>query len=234
VWQQGANKKVEQAHLDITHFQSLNFAQVQAIEFEANKIVRSGRTINKGYMPKDEAEKQYGFSLYQGGVVPGNTLRVVNIVDTDTEACCGTHASNTAQVGLIKIFRAIRISDGIVRLYFVAGDRALTLLSEDATIINTLSRAWDVPKDKLVSSGEGFFASHKEYEKVDPEQKLKILHLQMRVVMLDAKLTNVLATSTDSSPTLFIGNMPSYAQVTARALRIHTVRDLQPTATWSA
>lgn len=30
-------------------------------------------------MPKDIAERQYGFSLYQGGVVPGNELRVVNI-----------------------------------------------------------------------------------------------------------------------------------------------------------
>jgi alanyl-tRNA synthetase len=29
--------------------------------------------------------------LYQGGVVPGNTLRVVNIDGIDVEACCGTH-----------------------------------------------------------------------------------------------------------------------------------------------
>jgi alanyl-tRNA synthetase len=28
--------------------------------------------ITKGFMDKSEAEKEYGFSLYQGGVVPGN------------------------------------------------------------------------------------------------------------------------------------------------------------------
>jgi len=48
---------------------------------------------------------QFGFALYQGGVVPGNELRVVHIADTDTEACCGTHCDNTAAVGLIKILK---------------------------------------------------------------------------------------------------------------------------------
>ena len=30
-------------------------------------------------MNKAEAEREYGYRLYQGGVVPGNNLRVVNI-----------------------------------------------------------------------------------------------------------------------------------------------------------
>jgi len=36
-------------------------------------------------------------------VVPGNTLRVVDIAGIDTEACCGTHCDSTAEVGWIKI-----------------------------------------------------------------------------------------------------------------------------------
>jgi alanyl-tRNA synthetase len=79
-----------------------------------------GVNINKYYMDKSEAEKKFGFTLYQGGVVPGNRLRIVDIENTDTEACCGTHHDNTSQVGLIKILKSNRISDGIVRLYFVA------------------------------------------------------------------------------------------------------------------
>jgi alanyl-tRNA synthetase len=56
-------------------------------------------------MDKAEAEKQFGFKLYQGGVVPGNQLRVVDIAGVDTEACCGTHADNTAEVGWVKIIK---------------------------------------------------------------------------------------------------------------------------------
>jgi len=107
VWQHGAKKELSQAHLDITHFESLSFEDMMAIQKEANRIVASRKDINKSWMPKDEAEKQYGFTLYQGGVVPGNELRVVHIVDTDTEACCGTHADNTSEVGFIKMIKVI-------------------------------------------------------------------------------------------------------------------------------
>lgn len=46
---------------------------------------------------------------------------MVRIEDTDVEACCGTHCDNTSEVGWIKLLKTTRISDGIVRLYFVAG-----------------------------------------------------------------------------------------------------------------
>lgn len=91
-----------------------------AIEKEANRIIMAGHNIKKYFMDKKEAEKDFGFTLYQGGVVPGNNLRIVQIEDTDVEACCGTHHDNTSNVGLVKMIKSQRISDGIVRLYFVA------------------------------------------------------------------------------------------------------------------
>jgi len=121
VWQNGAKKTIHNAHLDITHFSSLTKEEEIAIENEANRIILSNKSINKSLMDKALAEKEYGFRLYQGGIVPGNVLRVVNISDTDVEACCGTHCDNTSEVGWIKLLKTARISDGIVRLYYVAG-----------------------------------------------------------------------------------------------------------------
>lgn len=37
--------------------------------------------------------------------MPGNSLRVVKIEDTDVEACCGTHCDNTSEVGWIKLLK---------------------------------------------------------------------------------------------------------------------------------
>jgi len=99
------------------------------IENQANRVINSCHDISKSFMDKAEAEKEFGFHLYQGGVVPGNQLRVVNIEGIDTEACCGTHADNTAEVGWIKIIKTQRISDGIVRLYYVAHERAIDVLN---------------------------------------------------------------------------------------------------------
>jgi alanyl-tRNA synthetase len=135
VWQNGAKKTIEGAHLDITHFKSITKEEERAIENEANRIINDCHTINKYFMDKAEAEKKFGFHLYQGGIVPGNSLRVVNIDGVDTEACCGTHCDNTAEVGWIRLIKSQRISDGIVRLYYVAHERAISVLNEEHEIL---------------------------------------------------------------------------------------------------
>jgi len=119
VWQNGAKKTEDMAHLDITHYKSLTNEEEEAIEREANRIIMSGLNINKYFLDKAEAERKFGFTLYQGGVVPGNNLRIVQIENTDVEACCGTHHDRTSEVGWIKMIKSQRISDGIVRLYYV-------------------------------------------------------------------------------------------------------------------
>jgi len=144
VWQHGAKKTTEQAHLDITHYQSLSKDEEKEIENQANRVINSCHDISKSFMNKAEAEKLHGFNLYQGGVVPGNQLRVVDINGIDTEACCGTHADNTAEVGWIKIIKTQRISDGIVRLYFVAHERAIAIMNNEMDIMNNLCETWGV------------------------------------------------------------------------------------------
>jgi len=42
-----------------------------------------GHKIRKYFENKKEAEQQFGFTLYQGGIVPGDTIRVVNIEGVD-------------------------------------------------------------------------------------------------------------------------------------------------------
>lgn len=121
VWQTGAHKGVDSARLDITHYAGLEDKEIEEIENLANKAVKENRNIEISSMERNDAEKRYGFRLYQGGAVPGGEIRVVNIKDWDVEACGGMHLSNTTEVGLIKITGSKRIQDGVVRLEFVAG-----------------------------------------------------------------------------------------------------------------
>lgn len=114
------------------------------IEKVANTIVFNSINIHKEFVNKADAEKEHGFRLYQGGVVPGDTLRVVNIEGTDVEACCGTHCDNTSEVGLIRILKTNRISDGILRLYFVAGERSLERLTTQTQVMNNLQSIFRV------------------------------------------------------------------------------------------
>jgi len=121
VWQAGAEKTEGRARLDITHHRPLSRDEVERIEELANRVIIEDRRVRSTYLPKYEAERRYGFRLYQGGVPLESTIRVVEVEGLDAEACFGTHVRSTAEVGTIKIIGVDRIADGVVRLEYVAG-----------------------------------------------------------------------------------------------------------------
>ena len=200
VWQAGAKKTEKKAHLDITHFQSLTREQEQAIENAANRLINNGHNISKGFMDKAEAELKYGFSLYQGGIVPGNSLRVVNIEGVDTEACCGTHADNTAEVGWVRILRSSRISDGIVRLEYVCQERAIEVLNSEAGILNDLCEAWGVNQEQIKDTALRFFNDSKRLKADNEKQEKQILELQIKSVLRDGKSNLFFCKSEQDAP----------------------------------
>lgn len=143
-WQAGAAKDVETSRLDISHYKHLEPAEITSIEQLACETVTRNLPVETIWMPRGEAERKYGYRLYQGGAVPGTEIRLVRISDWDVEACGGTHVKSTGEIGIIKILRTERIQDGVERLIFASGPAALkkiqerdTQLSETAKILNT-------------------------------------------------------------------------------------------------
>jgi alanyl-tRNA synthetase len=124
VWQNSAFKEADHARLDITHHSSLTEDEVKKIETLANSIVQKNMSVKIENFDRGTAEQKYGFRIYQGGVVPVKSVRIVSIEDFDVEACGGTHVKKTKEIDLIKITRTKRIQDGVVRLEFVAGPAA--------------------------------------------------------------------------------------------------------------
>lgn len=124
IWQHSAFKDDDHARLDITHHSSLSDDEVKRIEDAANSMVRQNLSVTIDYHDRGAAEQEYGFRIYQGGVVPVKSVRIVSIKDQDIEACGGTHVKKTGDIELIKITKTKRIQDGVVRLEFVSGPNA--------------------------------------------------------------------------------------------------------------
>lgn len=124
VWQAGASKTLEKGRLDITHYDALTDEQMRQIEDKANQMIKKDLSVTKKLLPRDEAEKLYGFRLYQGGAVPGQEIRVVAVDDFDIEACGGTHLNHTGEIEIIKLLKSTKVQDGIVRIEFTAGEAA--------------------------------------------------------------------------------------------------------------
>jgi alanyl-tRNA synthetase len=165
VWQHGAEKTAEKARLDITHYEVLTDEEVQKIEDKANEIVRKNIPVKIEVLPRNEAEKKYGFRIYQGGVVPEDTLRIVSIGNIDHEACGGIHCENTNEVEFIIIFRTKRIQDGIDRIEFTVGSVALNYLKEREKILKETASLLKVKVEFVPQTVKELFERWKEKRK---------------------------------------------------------------------
>jgi alanyl-tRNA synthetase len=130
IWQHSAFKDDDHARLDITHHSSLTDEQVKQIEDAANQMVKENYPVNIDYYDRGTAEQKFGFKIYQGGVVPVKSVRIVSIEDKDIEACGGTHVKKTGDIELIKITKTKRIQDGVVRIEFVSGPTAFQYVKD--------------------------------------------------------------------------------------------------------
>jgi len=150
IWQHSVFKEEDYGRLDITHFAKLTDEEVRKIENVANDVVMKDYPVKITWLPRKEAEAKYGFRLFQGGVVPSRTLRIVNINDWDVEACGGTHTDTTGQVGFIKVMRTERIQDGVERLIFVAGYPAVDYVQKMDSTVEEASSVLGTQRENVI------------------------------------------------------------------------------------
>ena len=148
-WQAGAKKGVESSRIDISHYDRITDEQVREIERLATEVALQDIPVESMWLPREKAEQEYGYILYQGGVVPGRDIRVIKIGDWDVEACAGTHCTRTGQIGTIKILHTERIQDGVERVVFAAGTQALRAFQEQEGKLRSISTAVEAPVEKV-------------------------------------------------------------------------------------
>jgi alanyl-tRNA synthetase len=162
VWQHGTQKGVESTRLDISHYRRLTPEEIHKIETLANQAVLANMPVTTAWMPRSQAESQYGFRLYQGGAVPGKDIRVVKTGDWDVEACAGTHLKRTGEIGFIKIIYTERIQDGVERLGYAVGLQALKAVQHQERMLWKVSETLGAPLEKLDKTAEKLVEELKE------------------------------------------------------------------------
>ena len=161
--------------------------------------------------------KKFGFTLYQGGVLPGNQLRVVNINDVDIEACCGTHRDNTNEVGYIKLIKSKRISDGIVRLYYVAGKKSLDELDEDSKVIHQLEDLWGVERGVIFQTADRFFSENKKYQGKLKKQSEKLIEFEIKSMVGEESIKVGTIKSDEANSQIYFTNCPMHLSYLVKA-----------------
>jgi alanyl-tRNA synthetase len=152
VWQNSAFKEENYGRLDITHHSALSKEELQKIERDTNRVIRENHAVVIKTYDRGEAEQEFTFRIYQGGVVPTSNVRIVNIKGWDIEACGGTHVKTTGEIGLVKIVKSERIQDGVVRLEFVAGEAAVNYMQQLDSQLSSISQALGSSREKVLES----------------------------------------------------------------------------------
>lgn len=183
VWQAGAQKGVKKSRIDISHYKRIKPEELQEIELLANRYVMENRNVLTNWMARAEAEKKYGFILYQGGVVPGMSIRTVKIEDVDVQACAGTHCSMTGDIGLIKITKTERIQDGVERIEFSAGEAAIEAAQSKDNLLKESAAVFKVEPEQLPKTCDRFFSEWKSFKNEINRLKGQIATLKMNTLM---------------------------------------------------
>jgi len=177
--QAGAKKTIKNSHLDVTHHEQISNEKLKQIEEKANEIVNKKIDLYLDFIPRSEAEKNYGMAIYQGGAVPGKYVRIVEIPGVDVEACGGTHLNNTSETGEIKIAKTQKIQDGIARLTFTAGEATEKLKERNKKLLGELETILSVDSDKIVGRVKELLEKWKSVNKALKSGKVKEKDLEL-------------------------------------------------------
>ncbi|MEF8784397.1 MAG: alanine--tRNA ligase, partial [Haloarculaceae archaeon] len=170
VRQAGAQKHTDSARLDIKHYESITRDQVEEIERIANDIVMNNVPVSQEWPDRNDAESQYGFDIYQGGIPEGEQIRLITVGD-DTQACGGTHVSRSGDIGAIKLLNTERIQDGVIRLTYAAGDAAIEATQRTERALDDAAEVLDVTPEEVPETAQRFFDEWKARGKQIEELK---------------------------------------------------------------
>lgn len=139
VEQAGQLVNSEEMRFDFTHFSALSGDELKAIEREVNEVILKGIPVETREMPIEEAKKLGAMALF--GEKYGDVVRVVSAGDFSVELCGGTHADNTAKLGLFKIVSESSVAAGIRRITAVTGFGVLNHIENDERIMQSAAAA---------------------------------------------------------------------------------------------
>ena len=139
VEQAGQLVNSEEMRFDFTHFSALSGDELKAIEREVNEVILKGISVETREMPIEEAKKLGAMALF--GEKYGDVVRVVSAGDFSVELCGGTHADNTAKLGLFKIVSESSVAAGIRRITAVTGFGVLKHIENDERIMQSAAAA---------------------------------------------------------------------------------------------
>ena len=143
VSQAGSLVTPEHLRFDFTHFEALSSEQLKAVEDLVNQQIFASKPVVTRVMGIDEAKAAGAVALF--GEKYGDVVRVVSVGAEDQpfsrELCGGTHAANTAEIGLFKIISESSTGSNVRRIEAVTSKGALDYMADRLALVDAAAAA---------------------------------------------------------------------------------------------
>ena len=136
---------------DFTHFEALTAQELIEVENLVNKKILEAIPVQTREMPIEEAKKLGAMALF--GEKYGDVVRVVSAGDFSIEFCGGTHAENTANLGLFKIRQEGSVAAGVRRIEALSGFGVLNYINNVNAALLGVCEALKISNPKAVVEG---------------------------------------------------------------------------------
>lgn len=186
VEQAGQLVTAEHVRFDFTHFAAMTQEELGKVEALVNRVILSAIPVESKEMPIEEARKLGAMALF--GEKYGSIVRVVTAGDFSREFCGGTHAGNTAKLGLFKIVSESSVAAGVRRIEGVTGTNVLAYLDG---VLEEANRAASVLKlnslSELPRRAEQLSAELREKDREIEALNGKLASMRMESLFAGAK-----------------------------------------------
>lgn len=88
----------------------------------------------------------------------------------------------------------------------MAGKKVMKVQNEETTVINQLKDLWGVKLEDIVPTASRFFNDYKKFEKINQNQKLALLGMQVKFIE-EQKENRFVATTFEKLPTLYFSSV---------------------------
>ncbi len=172
-----------------------------------NDVLAEDLTVRAQVMKQDEAIQMGAMALF--GEKYGENVRVVSVGDWAHELCGGTHATRSAQLGLVKFLSESSIGAGVRRVEALVGTDAYRFLAREHLLVNRLTELTKAPPEELPDRIEQYMVRLK-----NAERELQ----QLKSAQLLANVDQIIGTGADIGPFRF-WSFTAPESVTANELR---------------
>ena len=142
VSQAGSLVAPDRLRFDFTHFEAMTADQIARVEGLVNAEIFAGEPMVTRVMALDEAKASGAIALF--GEKYGDVVRVVSTGEGERpfsrELCGGTHARNTADLGLFKIVSEGSVGSNARRIEAVTSMGAISYLDERLELAEAAAR----------------------------------------------------------------------------------------------